>query len=345
MTLQTLPTTIEYPGMCSLFSGASPGIAAVATISTGLSFSIVMRAPRDMTLGRVAFNPGTVSASGTFDIRLETVTDGTPTGTLLNGSDSNIAGGALTSNTWNAQSFTGDSSVTKGQVFALKFAYNSGTSAQVMRLSNASVQNFGSPYIIDTAAAKSITRPLVVALGSDSAWYSIPGLFPTSVTTTATAGTFTAEALGVRFQVPFKCRCVGISYYPAANAGNFNVILQNDSNADLSTTTTAADGDNMSNSTSAYKNQIYFDTAVELSPGVWYRAVIEWVSGTCAVYDWTLNHADYLAAMPGGSTFYYSTRATGSWVDTDTRVPIIDILIDQLDDGASVGGVSHIIGS
>jgi hypothetical protein len=42
--------------------------------------------------------------------------------------------------------------------------------------------------------------------------------------------------------------------------------------------------------------------------------------------------------MPGGANCHYATYASGSWTDTATdQVPIMDILIDQLDDGTGGG--------
>jgi hypothetical protein len=88
--------------------------------------------------------------------------------------------------------------------------------------------------------------------------------------------------------------------------------------------------------------EIYFDAAATLTAGTAYRAVIEPTSATnCNITTATLPSADYRGAWPHGLNSVYCTYTTGggAWDDTATTLlPFMDIIIDQLDDGAGSGG-------
>jgi hypothetical protein len=91
---------------------------------------------------------------------------------------------------------------------------------------------------------------------------------------------------------------------------------------------------------------VYFDNTVSLSAGTTYRIAIEPSSATNVnVSTQTLATVDYRGGTPAKLTAHYTTFATATWDDTNTSVlPLMDLIIDQVDDGAGTGGVIGVIG-
>jgi hypothetical protein len=49
--------------------------------------------------------------------------------------------------------------------------------------------------------------------------------------------------------------------------------------------------------------------------------------------------------MPAGTTAHYTTFASAAWDDTNTSLlPLMELIIDQVDDGNGTGGVVGVIG-
>ncbi len=222
----------------------------------------------------------------------------------------------------------------------IKFAYNSGTS-----LNFGAINNYGLstnlPYqVFNTGTptrAVINASSIVMALGSNATtFYPLFPFAPVSTITNATFNNTNSAAQGNRFQVPFKCRCVGIRRYIDGSTGDFDATLFDDAGTALATAA-SVDGDMHANDEGNADH--IFATPVTLSPGVWYRRAIVPITATNAnVMRFTLPSADYRGAMPGGTNDFYATRASGIWTDTATdQVALIDILIDQIDDGVPTG--------
>jgi hypothetical protein len=180
-----------------------------------------------------------------------------------------------------------------------------------------------------------------IALGSSStSFYSCNGLLPVSAGTANSFNNTNGARQGLRFQVPFKCRAAGIRLYRLGSAnGDFNYILMDDAGTELSSSSTLRTG-LYSTTTNDGVNNLYFDNNVTLDPGTWYRAVLEPTSTTnITLYTFTIPSTDYLSATPFGANAHYTTYASSAWNDTaTTQLPVMGIIIDQLDDGVSTGG-------
>lgn len=347
MALQNLGAIIPWPNI-SLSFGTVVGLAGWATLDAAGEYGAVCIAAReDMTISHVGFRPGMVSGSGTVDIRIETVDSGTglPTGTLW-AANTNIAGGALTTSTWSLQALTAAASISRGQTFAVKIAFNSGTSVVVSGWSGYSpVSNL--PYQVINAGSPTkdrIANPPFLALGSSSsAFYSVGHFVATTTVSNTTFNNTSSAKRGLRFQVPFKCRCVGLRTYLGTSTGDLNIIMMDDSGTELSSTSTARAHAQTGASTGATYS-IPFDNPVTLTPGVWYRAVLEPTSATnIGLSYFTMPSADYISGTPFGANAQY-TEYAGSWTDYNDRVPMIDLLVDQLDDGVSADSIGVIGG-
>lgn len=347
MTLQTLIRAIPWPNIAN-------GDVSAKTLANGTSIdaageyqALIFRADEAMTISHVAFRASQAVGSPTIEVRIETVdaTTGLPTGTLW-GTNTNIVSGTLTA-AWQTVALTASASIAAGDVLAVKFLYVSGTQVSIGQVNGAGVTP-GSrfPYSVGntgTPTAAPLTRPWNIALGSSATtFYRVPWLLPVSAAATLSFSTTNGDAFGNRFQVPFKCRCSGVHLPLGSSTGEFSHGLYDDSGTELSSSSTLLDVDLGTNS-AGYIRRLMFDNPVLLSPATWYRVAF-WPSSTTNVqpYKYT-TQTDASEAMPY-TNFHYTTKATGgAWTDTAVdEAVVLDLLIDQLDDG--VGGSAGVRG-
>ena len=255
--------------------------------------------------------------------------------------DTQGTSGTCVAGTWELVALTASATIAKGEDFAIVIKYSSGTSVTTGFLGAGTMQAAGAPYRVTNvtgSAVKSGSNSTLLAVGSGAtAFYAMKGCFAATAFAANAFNNTNSAARGARFQVPFKCRAVGLRYYQNA-AGNHNIVLYDDAGTELSSSSTAK---TQANSVSALAQESFFDNAVTLSPATWYRAALEPSSATnCNMGTLQLPSADYRSAMPGGTNFHYALRASGTWDDTETdQVPLLDVLIDQLDDGVGGGGL------
>lgn len=302
-----------------------------------------------MVISHVGLKPSAVSGSPTGDIRIETVdtATGIPTGALW-ATNTNIVTATLTT-TFALHALTASATITKGQIFAVKAVYNSGTSFAFSAIS-ALVFGMGMPYAVTNVTGSAVKGAITgfdVALGSSTTvFYPVRQLFPAASIAQNSFNNTSSARRGLRFQTPFKCQVAGFRYYLGTAIGDFAAAIFNDAGAELSSSSTTFEGDVQAGVASGGVGEFYFDNPVMLSPGTWYRLAIEPSSATnCNMYTATLPTLDYRSAWPGGTNFHYTTYVASSWTDTATdQVPFMDIMIKQLDDGVSTGGVIGVIG-
>jgi hypothetical protein len=341
MALQTLNGPVAWP-YTNRANTVAPALATLATIASGNYAAVVIQARENMTITHGAFKCGAVVASGACDFRIETVdaTNGQPSGTLWNSGTTNDSNFTIapTQNTFTTvTALTGSASITKGDWFAVKLAYSSGTSFVLQ--STGFEMRFARPYMVLNTGSPTntiLTQSVGIALGSSStAFYCIPGLMPaTSLTQNAFNNTNSAKR-GLKFQVPFTCRVVGLRWWAhgSTSSGGLNIRIEDSGGTEVSSSSTAIDGD-IQLLANTGMNEAYFDNAVTLSPATDYYAVLE---------PEALAIAGLRSAFPHGTNCCYSTWSTAAgsvWVDDTSALPLIDLLIDQLDDGVQVGGAS-----
>lgn len=352
MTLVSLPSPIAWPGLIGLATN-QPAFGGVTTVSSaGHYHAYIFCAKEDMTISHVSFRAGTATGSPTIEVRIETVdASGLPSGTLW-ATDTNGTTGTISTNTNVLQALTASASITKGQLFCVMLKYASGTSQVISQLSTFmlpighggltyQVANTGSP------TKSALTTSLAcIGLGSSSTtFYQVPGAIPVSGVGGGTFNNTNSAKRGLRFTIPMNCRAIGMRWYNANASGNYNAVLFSDAGSELSSSSTAFDGDYNAASNNGPLT-VYFDNTVTLTAGTTYRIAIEPSSATNVnVSTITLPSADYRGATPAGTTAHYTTFATATWTDTATdQVPMMDLLIDQIDDGAGTGGVVGVIG-
>jgi hypothetical protein len=345
MTLVSLPGTIPFPGLF-LSPYAVPAVGTAATLtSAGHYYSVVTSAREDMVVTHIGFRAGTATGSPECTVGIETVdTSGNPAGSAGFGS-TNSASTAITAG-WTLIALGGTATIPKGSLFAIKIAFVSGTSQVIQHLTNVGAPSGTSLpyYVINTGAAtKSVISHLPqLALGSSSTtFYYVPGIWGVDSYSTGTFANTNSPKRGLKFTPNFNCRAVGLRYYGATATGDYNIGLYTGdaSGTELSSSSTAIEGAATPNSHSSHS--VYFDSPVTLTAGTAYRVAIEPTSATnCNVSVLAFPSSDYYSSSPAVSSAVatYSSLVSGTWTDSTTQIPFMDVLIDQIDDGAGTGG-------
>lgn len=343
MTLVTLPSPIYWPGNAGALAGG-PSLVTVATLDASGEYAAYVQVAReDMVISHVGFRAGTATNSPTVEVRIETLdSSGVPSGTLWD-TNTNGTSGVITTNSNPLVALTASASISKGQAFAVKILWGGvATSSIIVQSINQNTPFLATvPYsVVNTtgSAVKSASGTGTIALGSSSsAFYYVPGHFPISgITISGTFNNTNGARRGLKFTPPMAARAVGFRWAGSSAVGDFDAVLYDVSDNVLSTTSFDGDVTGASNNGTAI---IFFDTQVDLTAGDTYRIAIVPSSATNANLGLiTLPSADYFTASPAGATAVYSTYASGSWTDSTTQLPLMDVILDQLDDGAGTGG-------
>jgi hypothetical protein len=310
--------------------------------SAGHYLAYVICAREDMTISHVGFRTGAAAGSPTVEVRIETVdASGMPSGTLW-ATNTNVTSGTISASANPLQALTAAASITKGQVFCVKVAFASGTSLIIQNLSSlAALFTNSLPYSVANSGTptKAIIGAGILALGSNSTtFYNVPGFLPVTTYSGNAFNNTNAAKRGLRFTPPMNCRAIGIRWHNSNASGDFNAVLYDDGGTELSSSSTAFDGDHNSGSANATIT-VYFDNTVTLTAGTAYRIAIEPSSATNVnVGTYTLPSSDYFSGTPARSNAQYTTFASGSWTDSTTQLPLMDVILDQIDNGSGSGG-------
>lgn len=318
-----------------------PRTSSTTVDAAGEYMAAIFQAPKTGNISKIGYFAATATGSPAVDVRLETVAGtGLPSGSLK-GTNTNGSSSPL-SNTWNWVTLTSAAAVTKGDYLAAKVLYSSGTSLLINHWeanTNApsalafpySARNTGSP-------GKTTFFPAFAVQYDDG---SIPftGMLPFSNTTLSqniNSGS-TPDEKGIKFTVPFSCKCVGAAFRQDSSATTFTVKLYDGSNTLLESV--ASIDSEFSVSTGGEVIALW-DTEVTLTVGATYRLTLLPDAGTnIIIYRATVDASATREAWPGGTAFQSTERTdAGAWTDTATEIPFISLLLSALDDGAGGGG-------
>lgn len=343
MTLVTLPAPIAWPDILAPLG--QPTLATAITLdAAGEYIAGIFCAAEAMTISHVSFRTGTVTVSGTAEVIVSiegvAAATGLPDGAATYGGSASAAT-TVTSNANPIIALGGAATVAKGQIFAVKIAYSSGTSIIVQQINNTSVYRSLPYQVLNTGTPTKFTistSAMTIAVGSSAtAFYYLQGTLPLSASAAGAFNNTNSAKRGLRFVIPMNCRAVGLRNYQNTSVGDFNAVLYNDAGTELSSSSTAFEGDVNSASNNG-SGDYYFDNSVTLTGGTAYRIAIEPSSATTAnVWTLTLPSADFFGATPARATAVYTSFATATWTDSTTQLPVMDLLIDQVDDGTGSG--------
>lgn len=352
MALQTLPRPISYPGVNGVNNSTGNFTAGSTLDAAGEYYAYVGIATEDMSVTHVGVRTHTATGSPTVEIRIEAIHATTGLLNGLIGTTTNVTTGTLTASDFSVHALTSTATIAKGTPYAVVFKYATGTTWALSRYPAALTAQSVFPYVIANTGTPTKTDmgiySFCIALGSSStSFYKIPRTIPiTNTAVSSSASTSTYDATGVRFKVPFKCRCVGFIHPNSGVAGRFDYGIYTGTNAASETEvssslTTWFDTDILVGTGTFNTSTLYFDNAVTLSADTWYRLAL-WptTSTSCGFIGFEYDDANLQAVGPGGNNWHFTRKALGgSWDDSNTLVsPFLSLVIDQLDDGVSAGG-------
>lgn len=353
MSLQTLPSVILYPGRSNTNNSTGTFTASSTLDASGEYVAYMGYAIEDMVVSHVGIRTHTATGSPTVEIRIETVdgTTGLPTGTLW-ATNTNVTTGTLTASDFSVHALTASATISKGSYYAVKILYATGTTFALSRFTAAMASQSILPYqVLNTGTPTKADFGVLtycMALGSSSSvFYKIPRMLPVTATAVGlSASTATFDAVGVRFKVPFKCRCAGFLHTTAsATAGPFTYGIYNDAGSEVSSSSTSWLDMDIPVTPGVYSMMsLYFDNPVELSPDTWYRLALWPTSATSiTLIGFEYDSAGLQAAGPGGVNWHLTKKAlAGAWDDSNTLVGIhTSLILDQLDDGVGSGGGTY----
>ena len=354
MTLQSLAQPLPYPSF-GIANNSTIGLSGSSAIASGQYYCFVFRAREAMAISHVALRCNAATGSPTADIRIETIdaSTGLPSGTLWNSptNTTNIVTGTLTTTT-TIHALTATANITAGDYVAVKIAHG-GTGTSFTVGTNVVAQRGAGvlPYVVVNTGTPtkggSDGFSVNIALGSSStSFYLVDGLMPAASASggvTTAVSTATQDAIGMRFRLPFKARCVGhLHTVNSSTYGEFTYGVYDDSNSELSSSNTSGfDADMMGVQAGGRHMHMWLDNPVTLSANTWYRYLLFPTSATAFnVYAYGALNSNLKAVMPGGTDWHYVKKAVGgAWTDSlTTDAIILNLLFDQLDDGVGSGG-------
>lgn len=346
------------------------GIATLTFDSTTDRVAYVGHSPYADSISKIHFRVGTVTSAPNVDVRVETVDVATgqparPSGTLW-AANTNAVITIGASNTWQTATLTAAASLSLGSLFAINIVYSSGTANFLINRCAANAAGTGSwPMCLQDTGAGTWTQLasnlcMIIEFSSGGVMY-VPGVSP--VDSGSGIGGFNSgsspDEYALQFRVPFKCRAIGMYFVSSniASSANFT--------ASLWPASSTVDGDALAqvaladqsviNTTQEGPMYLFFGSAVTLLPGTTYYVGVRADDATNSIdFYQQVAPGGITNAMRGfpiptdGNTFRASRTWTagsaGAWTNATTTLPLMGLIIDQLDDGAGGGGGMRLAG-
>lgn len=330
----------------------------------------VGRSPVTDTLSKVYFRTNTVTTGCTVDVKIETVTNGRPSGSLVAaGATASVAIADSDDNAWKTATIGTPPSLNAGDEFAIIITVDTTGATPAINFAAAPAGTTTSPWmthyplILQDTGAGTWTSPgnafcWIVEFGTAGV-VPMRGMLPFATAGAGAAGTTTAynsgsspDEVALRFVLPFKARCIGImaAMFNGAAGADFTASLW-DATGDADNEALAqetVDGDYvLTAGTTDGLVVVMLNTPVTLTAGATYYAGIRADTANnisvAEVANATVTNA--LLAFPGVNANTYRASRTWTagdaddWTTTTTTLPMIYLIIDQLDDGNGNGNI------
>lgn len=354
MTLVSVPL-ITYPAIHTFvayqFNAARADLRLDAT---NTKQACIFSVPYSGTIDKVVWSTGTVTdGAKDVDLVLETLSSGNPSGSAYGSCAVGTQSDNQASNTAYETTLGTSCTATAGDLVACVWSWNGGTAGDIyLQQCNAggSLVLPCQAYYASAAWTKGATY--VPGLGlhyTDSGGFYAPvAPIPPAVGATynAVAANDNPDEYGLSFTPPFKCRAIGAWYYAgsADTSAALTAILYEGTTARATHTLAAG----VPPTTTYHRHFGMFAAPYTLAAGTTYVLANK---STVDDHDFRLYYATVMSGkqgvygLPAGAGLV--TRAdTGAWSAVDqTMVPLIGLIVDQVDDGTGTGGSSPRIGS
>ena len=330
-----------YPGIAPLSSGAA--ITSVTIDAAGEKSSLVFNPPRAGNIRKIHWGTRTVTTGDTVDVRVETVSGGTPTGTLW-AANTNASQVILATddNAQFATTLTADATVVLDSLVAIVIVCATGNlqvaaCSQFMKTipTGSSIPPKGVTYTTSWADTSS-PPAMCVEYDDGEIWPCYPGAALAIEYTgyNINSGT-TPDEVGNVFVPSISCKVIGFVTSIQIGSGALPVFdLMDSSNNVLATATLS----NEYRTTGSVNSQHNFGSEATLTAGQTYRITMRPDSAT------NCNISAYFKFPSGvklsGFTSMQRTERTnaGAWTDDSTRIAMLFPVLSAVDDGASTGG-------
>lgn len=341
MAIVSLPYQLMVPSQALWVASTSLTFSAGTLDAVGEKAAVVLRIPKTGTISKIGFRSGAVTSAGDADIRLETVTGGEPSGTL-------VAAGAnvtvnINANAWFTATLSTPCAVTAGDEVAIVIANTTGNYNIVGPNNPMIACTYPYGTLFTTAWAKQSIRYSVALEYNDGSYGYLPTVLPLMNITTNTYGTgSTPNERGMKFRLGYSARVVGAWAFIDPDAA-CDLILYG---ADPSQMPLTGGSLSLSSASRQGTNQglflVHFPTPQTLLANTYYRLTLKpTTASTVTMADFDVNSAAiYTGAVEGGSDFQFTTRSGGAWTDTDQRRPLLGLMVDGIELGAGplIGG-------
>lgn len=344
MALTNVPR-FRIPAAIPSSTGATTQFSSHVIDAVGEKHGSILRAPAAGTITKVAFRSGSHTTNGAADVRLEQVTTGLPSGTLL-GTNSNGSQTINAANTWWTTTLTTGPTVAKGDLLAVVIEV---AAASALNTNISSIQGgyFTAlyPHIAHYTASWSKVQnsPVCALVYSGDVYHYTDGVYPFSAFSAPQYGSSsTPDEKGNRITLPYTARATGVFATIDGDAA-FDIVLY-DTDGTTALATISHNSDTRATTTAG----TYYwplPSAVTLNASSTYRIVAKPTTTTqIALAEFSVASSTIMtSAIPAGAECYFTSRtdaaATNPWAgDTTTTQASIGLEFDQIDISASGGG-------
>lgn len=332
MTITTIPQFM-WPQLAPSRQHVSTTISTTAAVQHTLNAvnqqaALIFYCPATGSLTDFTVRTQTVSVTSgplNFDFRVESVSNGRPSGSLF-GTNTNVAVSVATTddNVWKTATLTSAASVNKGDLIALvikspssgTFSFTYGGFANL----SGNVGNF--PCFVTDATGDGTYEAVIIniapsmAIKIGGAWYRIEPLFPIDAATQPTVNSSSSpDEVALRLYPPVGMRICGavVTLGNISAGGDFMVSLWPDSASSQTDANALAqvlvDGDLSGSTTNDGGFNILFPTPVTLSANTpYWLGVRAETANTIIIYQATALSTALMSAWPGGIECYGGSR-------------------------------------
>ena len=357
MTIQELPEPLYYPHRAGSDQGPVRHQSSLIDADDE-AVGALLTAPATGSITAIGWRTGTVTTGGDLDVRVETtdetVQPAVPSGTLWNvGSPTNATQAVLATedDTWFVTTLTNAASVSRGDRIAVAVkrsaALGSSFNGNVVWfdrwLSTANASGtLQYPYVLSKTGASWAVNTGKTAnfliVYSGPTYYPIGNVVPFSNASEATVNTGTTpDEVGIIWQLPVPHRVTGLWHDLEIDADSTFKLYDSDGSTVLESVNWPA---NVRTTSTESPQRILFASSYSLSANTNYRLTIQSQSGSSIFVQYYEVDANAYFGQAGGINCYWTQRTdAGSWSQTNTRRPLMGLMIDGFDDGAG-GGVA-----
>lgn len=342
MAIQDIPESF-WPENTAIAQARNLSLGSFTIDAAGEKAAAVLQAPKAGQITKVLFRVGSFTSSGNADVRLETVStaNGDPSGTLV-AANAN-ATQAIAGTGWLTTTLTSGPTVAQGDDLAVVIANASGNYG----IATTDPTAFGRqvPYG-DHFTASWLKLPNIPLIGleySDGSYAWATGSHPAVYNTLGYASNTSPSEIGIAFTIAVPIRVCGWWMYADVDQPADLVLYDTDGTTALATRSLDPD---MRSSTAQGSWSGRFSSAVTLLAGT-YRLAVKPTTTTSGnlVVEFEVPSAAVMGAMPGGSNWIRTERTgAGGWSQTNTKRPMIGIMVNGASDGVGGGGGGPLIG-